>query len=345
MAAVQHTLSNGKTHFYPLVAAVLIIAMLWALQLAVSAVVKIGKHLYALTFLPSMLALAAVTGCSVSGGHVSHGISWWGALLILIVWGGVVILAKKTEQYSPVDRSSGLFSRAMWINLLVMSILIIGVTALGNTNITYQYQVRIESALMKGDNEKAQTIGKRSLETNGNLLMLRMYALSRQGLLGERLFEYSIRASSQDMLPSDGKTEFEMYPADSLYRHLGARPTTNMQPMDYLAQLLRQNKATRAVADYLLCGMLIDRRIDDFARNVGKFYDVSGNLPKYYRDALTLYSHLRSNPVVLYHNNVTEEDYADFRELEKQYTDEAERAVRISEKYRYSYWYYYYYEI
>jgi hypothetical protein len=68
------------------------------------------------------------------------------------------------------------------------------------------------------------------------------------------------------------------------------------------------------------------------------------HLPKHYREALTLYCHSRSNPVVTYSVPVVEEDFANYQELKKQYQDPMERKTRVSEEYRGTYWYYYEYQ-
>ena len=89
---------------------------------------------------------------------------------------------------------------------------------------------------------------------------------------------------------------------------------------------------------------LIDRQIDDFAREIQRRYTITDSLPKHYREALTLYTHLRSRPVVVYHDNVMDEDYDNLSELERQYPDKTERKVKVEEHYRGTYWYYYRYE-
>ena len=59
---------------------------------------------------------------------------------------------------------------------------------------------------------------------------------------------------------------------------------------------------------------------------------------------MTLYTHLRSNPTVIYHNAVMDEDWDNLQELEALYADPSERKGRVEEQYRGTYWYYYEYE-
>ena len=97
------------------------------------------------------------------------------------------------------------------------------------------------------------------------------------------------------------------------------------------------------LADYLLCGDLIDKDLDRFAKDIQDYYTVNDSLPKHYREALILYSRLRSKPVVVYHH-VMDEDYDNLQELEKGYPNQTERKGKVEEHYRGTYWYYYWYE-
>lgn len=136
-----------------------------------------------------------------------------------------------------------------------------------------------------------------------------------------------------------------MYPVDSLYKFMGARPAGLMSPERYLQLLERRDTLpNQTVQDYLLCGYLIDRQIDQFAKEVGRYYHINDSLPKHYREALTLYTHMRTRPRVVYHNAVMDEDYDNFQELERDYKDATERKGKVEEKYRETYWYYYKYE-
>ena len=201
----------------------------------------------------------------------------------------------------------------------------------------------LEQLLANGQYRKALEVGRKSVESDANLLMLRMYALAREKALGDRLFEYPVTGTSADILPTDGRNSLSLCPADSLYRFLGARPATSMAPIRYL-ELLLASRPSESVVNYYLCGLLIDRQLDRFAREVGKYFTLDDHLPKHYREALVLYAHSTSHPVVLYHHAVTEEDWRNLQELERQYSLESERKGKVEEQYRGTYWYYYEYE-
>lgn len=345
LAVAQHVLSHGKTHYNGLLGAVLITLVLWMLQVVVAVLLKLSKRCYAFTFLPSMLMLGLLSDIDTDiDRHISLGAWWWGFPLILIFWGVLVLLARVYQSVEPQE-PGGIFSRRVWVNMLVMALMMIGVVSVANTQAAFHYRAHIETSLLRGDFEEALRVGERSLESDASLTMLRVYALARQGELGERLFHYPVSLKGIDVLPlGSSSVRTVIYPADSIYRFLGAVPKSSVKTTaQYLSLLEENDKATPAVRDYQLCAMLIDKDIDGFARAIGRYYEVNDSLPRHYREALVLYHHLRSHPVLVLHDEVMETDYSDFRAMEDQLTEKSERKVRVGEKFYGTYWYYYYY--
>ena len=95
--------------------------------------------------------------------------------------------------------------------------------------------------------------------------------------------------------------------------------------------------------DYELCAYLIDKDLDRFVDVLPRYYQVDGKLPRYYREALIQYNHLRSNPKILYHDAVLDTDYQDMQQLEKQYPDKKAAQVAVFRQYEGTYWYYFAY--
>ena len=340
LAYAQHVLSHGQTVYHPLIGALVITLGLWLLQMGVAWLLPLKKRTHALTYFPSMLALALLTSVGPDVGHWQSLLSWLWPLAALALWLAAAVTALRLQRWES-SAVSGFFSRRMLINMFMMAMMMIGVALIANTNAVFHFGLRAESLLRERRFDKAALVGSRSLETDAHLTMVRMYALSRQGLLGDRLFEYPLVPSSAVMLPTGGDVTMLMYPTDTLYRYLGAKPREPMPPMDYLRRILRGRQATAAARDYLLCGFLLDKDLDAFAREVGKYYVLNDSLPLYYRQALVLYNHRRSSPVVEYHDDVLDADYADMQQLEATYKDPSERKGKVMENYANSYWYYY----
>lgn len=351
ITVAQHILSGGVTHYDRTIGAVLITLVLLILQQIVLVMVKLYRRTHALTYLPSMLVLAVISDISPEvNQHSSLGAWYFGVPLILLFWGGCVWLCKKILPFDSSKEAVGFFSQRSWINMLLMVVMMLCVVSIGNTNAVFHYRAHAEVALAGGDVDEALRVGERSLETDEHLTMLRIYALARKNQLGERLFQYPIAGSGNDILPLTGSnSKLLLLPADSLWRFLGARPAKTMGVARYLQALERDSFATAAVSDYALCRHLIDRDIDAFVGQLIQYHTVSDSavmesLPRHYREALTLYTHLRSNPVVVYHNAVMDEDWDNLQELEREYPQLNVRKGKVADGYSESYWYYYFYE-
>ena len=347
----QHALSHGMTNYNPLTGAIVVTIALQLLQLLVYAVLRHKKRGHALTYLPSMLILAFMTDINSDiDRHFEFGAWIWIFPLVIVLWLMASFVVHGLSNMIADSEPKGLFSRAMWFNMLTMALMILGVVSVGNTNAVFHYRMRAESCLQKGDYAGALQPGWESLESDADLLMIRMYALSRTGNLGEKLFNFPISGTSAEMLPVEGKSHFALYPVDSLYKYLGARPRGEMTNYRYLELLQRRDTVDhRMIADYQLCGLLIDKKLDDFVRQLKQAYSLSDTvhidaLPRHYREALTLYTHRRANPQIVYHDSVMDEDWKNLQELESQYADKTERKGRVEERYRGTYWYYYDYE-
>ena len=345
LAMTQHVLSGGLTHYNRLVGAIIITAVLMILQYIVNGVTKLNKRFHALTYVPSMLLLAMLTDVSQTiDKGISLSRSFGLVAFFAVAW---VVLIFFVRQYENVVKEFHIpfFSRSMWLNMLMMVAMITCVAWIGNTNAVFQYRMKVEGHLMRGEYHQARKVGQKSLESDADLMMLRMYTLAHCNELGEHIFEYPITGNSSDILPTNGQTKMLLYPTDSLYRFMGARPAVPMEPERYLSMLQRRDSVNHiAIADYLLCGYLIDKQLDRFAQEISHYYPLNAQLPKHYREALTLYTHSRSNPSVVYRVPEVEENYANYQELKKQYRDPMEQKTRVSEEYRGTYWYFYDYE-
>lgn len=341
LSVAQHVFSGGRTSYNRLTGTLLITLVLMLLQLGVFWLVPLRKFFHALTYFPSFLCLAMLTSAGERADcQFSLGRWLWLAPLLLVLWGGLVWVARSLQLYE-ARHATGLFSRCMWVNMLTMAFMMTVVAMSANTNAVFHFRTHAESALLSRDYDEALRVGNSSHETDASLTMVRMYALARKGQLGDRLFHYPVYPSSVAILPTATGARMLMYPADSVYRFLGAVPRRPMQPHEYLAAIERSGQAKAPAHDYLLCSLLIDKDLDSFARQIGRYYTVNDSLPRHYREALVLYTHLRSNPHIVYHDPVLDVDYDDLQTLKADYKDYDERKGKVLEHYRNSYWYYY----
>ena len=375
LSVAQHWLSGGKTHYDRHVGTLIITGVLVAMQLLVYFVTRLAHRTHALTYLPSFLLLAFVSSVAFPfrWGH------WlWAAPLLLALWVGAVVLARKVPTYQSEEKGPmGLFSRCVWMNVLQMAAMMLMVAAVSNTHAVAHYKAHAEVALMKGDVDEALRVGRRSLETDASLTMLRAYALAQKGELGERLFEYAISGSGADLLPLKGSNShlllmpdtllwkvFGISPdsiairndsalrvklqADSTWRsYLGVNPyamrLSTSQYLDSLRQIAQQcdSAVTMAYRDYQLVATLIDRQLDSFVKQLPRYYVVNDSLPRHYREALVLYQQLRGDSLLYYKDSLMTLRWRQYHQMDSVYPKKSERRVRTEEDFHDSYWYYY----
>ena len=352
LAVAQHGLSGGKTHYDRTVGAVITTVALYGLQLLVYALTRLSRRTHALTYVPSMLVLAFVTS-------ISYPFSWkawpWGGPLLLVAWGAAVWAARKAQTMSTYQLPTGLFSRQTWMNVAMMIAMMIGVVAVSNTRAIDHFKAHAEVALMEGDADEALKVGRRSHETDEDLTMLRILALSQKGELGERLFDYAIKGSSSDMLPLPGsRSRLRLMDDSVVWRHFGVSPDTIVAPTDsahrsrlltvsqYLDSLQHDTTATTAYRDYRLAGMLIDRKLEAFVEALPHYYALhADSLPRHYREALTLYRQT-TDSLFDYVDTLMTSRWHDFHQYDTIFPLKTERRVRTIDDFGTTYWYYYF---
>ena len=354
LAVAQYGLSGGKTHYNRTIGAVICTAVLLGVHLLVYAATRLTRRTHALTYAPSMLLLAFVSSVSVPfrwGGWL-----WAGPLLAL--WGGAVWLSRRMLPVGDEGRrSAGLFSRVMWINLLQLLAMMAGVAAVSNTNAVDHFRAHAEVALISGDVDEALHVGRRSMESDENLTMLRIFALSQKGQLADHLFEYAVSGTSADMLPLEGSsTRLMLMPDTLLWQHFGVSPDSLVGVADgdsitpakprlnvaqYLDSLEHDTLATRAYVDYRLTGQLIDRQLDAFVAALPQYYPMDADsLPRHYREALVLYQ--QKDTLFIYNDSLMLSRWHDFKANDSIYPNPSERKIRTEEQFRGTYWYYFF---
>lgn len=346
IAMEQHVLSGGTTHYNKTVGAILITLVLYLLKLGVSKLTKFDGWLNLLNYVPSLLLMVILT----SGGPDFDTNAFPGTVIfiVFIILIGYIIFAVffRRKQFRTVNTSyNGTILGSLWKSILALSIMFIFVCACGNTDKVFHYRLRMEQLLCVNDYDDALLVGEKSDSQDANLTMLRAYALSRTKQLGDRLFEYPIPKGGSDiLLPDDSGIKCLLFPETEIFRQLGIRKKGKMKSLEYLLYLDSHGLALKSVTDYILCGYLLDKNLDGFVNAVKNRYNLSSpSLPKHYREALTLYTHLRANPVLVFHSEIMDADYADFQKLEEKYADKSERFSYVKDTYGETYWFYYFY--
>lgn len=341
----QHVLSKGMTHYNRTIGAVLILILLFLLQVCVSRLARFRGALHALTYFPSLLLLALLTsgGADFDTQHFSTSYLLLTALLLIAFVIFAICYRSGALSASNSTVADGVQGE-LWKNLGLMTIMFFLVCAMANTDEVFHYRLKAERYIRSNDYEKALQVGEKSTDTDASLTMLRAFALSRSKQLGERLFEYPMpKGGSRLLLPDEKDIKCMSFSSNEIIKQLSIRKKGRTEAMSYLLYIERQGLALKSATDYILCGYLLDKNIDAFAHEITKKYNVeSPSLPKHYKEALTLYTHLRANPVVVYHNEVADADYSDFQKLKAENNSKS-FTTNVRDTYGQTYWYYYFY--
>ncbi len=318
LAAAQHVLSEGKTHYDRTIGAVLITLVLALLQWAVASFVKLDKWAYALTFFPSLLTLTIITDVSTT---IHKGFSfggWWVAvpLLLVIFYGGTRFLIR--NKVTLLTHTTWL--RDVWVNLAMMVVMFLLVGLFSNSQDVFHYRMRMEKLIAEEKYDKALKVGRRSLATDPSLTMLRAYALAQKGLLGDQLFHYPVECSSSQLLP-DGDEVCTLILNDTLINDFA--------------------KSRKAKIQYRLIGYLVDRDLEHVAALARKGYPDT-IIPRHYAEAMLLYQFYSGAPIPEGENHVVETDFRNFRKMERSYPKEVAPNY-LRREFGNTYWYYYKY--
>ncbi len=281
---VQHVLSGGATHYDRTVGAVIITVALLLLQAGTARLSRLGGGMYALTFLPSLLVLAVLTGVDPGFARVPFRWQWaWIAPALLAALAVAAVVYRKNVVLFRAPRA-----RLAWVNLLVLAAMFTCVSLAGTTDRVFMYRMRAESLLARGDAAGALAVAERSPDTDASLTMLRAYALSLEGRMGDGLFSYPLAGGSGALLPG-GRARCLLVPEADVIRRLSKRKKGRLGTMEYLEYISSGGIAMKPAADYLLCGYLLDRDLESFASLLGRRYGAHpGPLPRHYAEALAL---------------------------------------------------------
>lgn len=344
LTMTQHVLSKGQTHYNHLIGASLITLLLALLQVGVSKICYKVRMARALTFVPSVLCLILLTdACLDANGDLMVGAGVYAVPFVFLAYVLLLWLAQSTGFAVAVGELLRNPIRQLWVNLLVMFVSVLSVCLLGNSDRTMHVRLYAEQCLADGNYDEALAAIRQYARPDSNVTMLTAYALSCKGELADHLFEYNVTGGSRSLMPDDGGHRLQLLADSTFYSHLGGWYVQRMSTMRYLDYQKRHHHLNRASIDYQLCAWLMDRNLNAFAENIGKYYAINDSLPKHYREALTLYMHKHSTPHVLYSNAVMNTDYQDFQKMESDYTDERLKWSALNDTYANTYWFYYSY--
>lgn len=340
LAVAQHVLSGGVTTYHYVVSPLLLTLLFFLLQRGVFSLFHVKRYFYAINYLPSFLLMTILTSIPADFGQ-HHAWSWRWLLVpvALAAWGGLSWVSTQMETLEPPLRHEGKLSRELWQNVLMLTLMMMGVVGLANHDRIFHERLRMEHLMLQGKYAEALEVGKRSEKTDSSLTMLRIACLHRCGRMGQELFTYPLAGGSKAMVPDGVTVRAMMWKAPRWMESARLSDGTAQR------QTVRK-KRYRIPKDYMLCALLLDKKLDRFVVEVKRTYaNDSVKMPRHYKEALVLYAHRRTSPVMVYKDGVMEADFQDFQALEHKYTNAAEKQAALRDTYGNTYWYYYQYGV
>lgn len=344
LGALHYSLSQGKTHYSPLAGAIIITLVLLIFRWGINGLLGLKGSVRSLSYFPSCLLLGVLTDVNRSlyhGGNFAD--KWlWLLPLLLIMYVGVVFVLRRIFRHWLDHESSviGLINS----NLAILLILCLMTACIGNSDINFHHELAIENAIREKDYKAARKVGYESLDPSRTLTVLRAYALSREGTMGEHLFEYPQYYGSDGLLFSSSSQGTLRLDADSLYNYLGAKPYTAESTTDFLARICRDEVGKHTALDYYLSALLLDKKLDKFASVVEDSFFEQDTLPRYYREAIMLYKQSPPAYPRVLNDTLMIQRLQEFDKLQKEYTSPVEQKNRMRREFGDTYWWYYRYQ-
>ena len=339
----QHLCSGGTTQYHPIIGTSTIIIVLALLQFGVGRLLRSFSILYALSYVPSFIVVAALTGIQLQANGYTFGVWPYMLPIGLTLYALIIYILMRinieTKSMFHYTQQTIIISNTL---IMLVGFLFTGLTS--NSSAALHTQLKIERLLSQKQYDEALDVLKQANDNSPSLTMLTAYTLSLKGQLPEKFFTYAVAKGAQNLTPDSLNTRMAFYPEGRLFQHIGVYTKQRMGAQHYLDYLYRHNLGKRPFTDYYLMALLLDKKIDAFVALLPTLYDVHGPLPTHYREALLLYTHLRTNPSIIFHSNVMDADFQDFQTLESKYLDPKVRRNAMRDTYGNTYWYYYLYE-
>lgn len=305
---------------------------------------------------PVIVAYAIVAWLATAGVGMAFTTVWH---QLLLAAGGLVLawLLMITDKH--LRHRSRITPQTFGVNFqffAVQMLLLCVYVGVGNGVTDLQhYELRTAQALQSKHPKRAYKVGDKSYATSHRLFAMRCYlmATTHKKGLGDEVFSQMVPAggaASLLLLPTD-KYQQLLLPASKLERLLGSRRHANEGALAYLhrcawlSAFMGDGKHT-AAADYYLCALLLERKLDLFAKEIVYYYPTEvaqSKLPRYFAQALILYQRTRTQPKVFYTDSNIEANYRDYTDMADSIPDRTVRTNMLRYSYGETYWWWYSY--
>ena len=246
--------ATGKLQYNAYVIGGFISLALTLLALWLNSYTGFKREWTAFSFLPSSLILAFITDIDRSLYTGEYNFTKW----IIVFGAGIFAYAAfafvlRRILFAKIKNVAMSANRIIWRNLELFIVLFCMVGFLSNGDENFKREALVATHYNKGETDKALEVGRLSNVSSRTLTAQRAYVLAKEGLLGERLFEYPQYYGAEGLL-CQAKQVSPLVP-DTLYSFIGAAPLPGEKATEFLKRALENDKP--AVKEYYLSALLL----------------------------------------------------------------------------------------
>lgn len=344
LEVVYDITATGKLQYDERITAAILTVTLLLITLWLNKFAKFTREWEALAYLPACVMLAFITNIDRTI-YIGVGFSWtwawiWAVTIFVYVFASWVHKRVLFMRIKDITRAA---NRIMWRNLLLLSLIFCFTGFITNDDENFKHEAMVYHYVKKGDYDTARCVALRSYAASQELTAGRAYLLAHEGLLGEKLFVYPQYYGLDGLLPREEKPS--PLSASMVYDFLKVKPQKEEGTIEFLTRVLGVDTAAVAVKDYYLSALLLDKRLEEFADSLPRFYNVSdvANLPLHYREALLLCSKVFPDKVTSFADSALEEKYSEMLKVEQEHQDVLVRSNYVRKFFGTTYWWYYLY--
>ena len=341
--ALHLSTAKGNSEFKIMPAAIIVTVILMILKWGLNLLMRLRGSVHAVAYVPSFLGLVTMTafGRDVYMGE-SRYMWWWLMPVLTAVFVTATVAARKHFKPEKNERST---LGVVINNIALMLLMCVGTVCMGNTDRYFHNELRMERLISDGNNMEALKVDGKSLKTTRTMTALRMMAMAKEGKSGEWLFRYPQNFGAEGMFFDSDSMKTLRFTNDSVYALLGDRPKAGESRMQFLKRLsIEGGDSCRMAVDYYLAGLMLDKKMDEFAEEIVKTSDTG----RYYREAILMYKEM--NPQWEYVAADNDSTYLsrlkEYRDKQRniKYKSETEERNRMRLEFGDTFWWYYDYQ-
>ncbi|MBO4663894.1 MAG: hypothetical protein J5663_05730 [Bacteroidaceae bacterium] len=342
LAKAQFVYSDGLTSYHSIMTPLIVAGVLQIIQYVCFSLLRLPQKFYALSYFPSCIVLAMLSNFTEQRvEHFYFGAWAWVTPLLLILYISVVMLIREFFKDKVQDKQT--FDIIITPNSIILMALFIFVGSISENNDIYLYELKTERLVAEGDYEGALNVGERSLVSSPKLTQLRMYALVKQDMLAERIFDFPQYYGTEGLLPAYDTTRTNRVLASDIYANMGVVPGCGIKSVEQFLNIVMkgEKKRSNTVIDYYLCFQLLKKDLLTFER---VFYDNYNpermDVPRAYQEALLLKAE-QDGDSLSYISQETRERYNAYKLEKAQYLSDNARRNKTRQNFGNTYWWYY----